>query len=407
MEFTPTSPQTSQHQFPCRECGAFLVFAPGTTHLRCQYCGTENVIEESVEEIEEIDYQQFISGRVAQAETQQVATVKCISCGAESTLKPNVTSDECPFCGTALVISSGSLSTVLKPKSLLPFKLDQQGGFKLFKDWLHGLWFAPNNLKRFAENHERLNGMYIPYWTFDCETDSDYTGERGDNYTVNETYTTTENGKSVTRTRQVTKIRWRHASGQVNNTFDDVLVVASHSLPNHYTRELEPWDLHGLVPFNEKYLSGFRTESYQVDVRAGFEQAKQIIDEGIRTTIRRDIGGDHQRIHSVDTTYNNITFKHILLPIWLSAYRYNGKVYRFMVNGRTGEVQGERPYSWIKIALAVLAFIALVVLILYATQGKKAFGSIPDVFGTTFYAWHTSVEWMMSVQHGWQVFTGT
>jgi predicted RNA-binding Zn-ribbon protein involved in translation (DUF1610 family) len=365
------SPQIDNQKFPCRECGAFLVFSPGSMHLKCPYCGTENEIESSVEVIEEIDYNSFISSSVMQAEKQQIAVVKCTSCGAESSLKPNVTSDDCPFCGTALVVSSGSLCTVLKPKSLLPFKVDQKSGFKLFKDWLNAIWFAPNDLKRFAQNHEKLNGMYIPYWTFDCDTYSKYTGERGDNYTTSETYTTVENGKQVTRTRQVVKVRWRSASGSVRNKFDDVLVIASHSLPNNYTRELEPWDTKNLVPFNEKYLSGFRTESYQVDVRAGFEEAKQIMDSTIRSTICRDIGGDHQRIHSVNTTYNHITFKHVLLPIWLSAYRYKDKVYRFMVNGRTGEVQGERPYSWIKIALAILAFILLVCLILFVTQGEK------------------------------------
>ncbi len=369
MEYTVT-PQTEHHKFPCRECGAFLVFAPGSTHLKCPYCGTENEIEASTEVIEEIDYKEFIASSINSAEKQQIAVVKCTSCGAESSLKPNVTSDECPFCGTALVVSSGSLCTVLKPKSLLPFKIGQKDGFSLFKNWLHGLWFAPNDLKRYAENHERLNGMYIPYWTFDCNTFSKYTGERGDNYTVTEKYTTVEDGKQVTRTRQVVKIRWRSVSGSVRNTFDEVLVIASHSLPNNYTRELEPWDLQNLVPFNEKYLSGFRTESYQVDVKAGFEEAKQIMNETIRATICQDIGGDHQRIHFVDTTYHNITFKHILLPIWLSAYRYQDKVYRFMVNGRTGEVQGERPYSWIKITLLVLAFLALVALIYFFTQGK-------------------------------------
>jgi LSD1 subclass zinc finger protein len=365
------TPDIDHYKFPCRECGAFLVFAPGSTHLKCPYCGTENEIETSVEEIEEIDYKTFIATNVAEADKQQIAVVKCTSCGAESSLKPNITSDECPFCGTALVVSSGSLCTVIKPKSVLPFKIDQKNGFNLYKSWLHDLWFAPNDLKRYAENHEKLNGMYIPYWTYDCNTISRYTGERGDNYTVTENYTTTENGKQVTRTRQVVKIRWRHASGTVRNTFDDVLVVASHSLPRNYIRELEPWDTKSLVPFNEKYLSGFRTETYQLDVRAGFEEAKEIMNSTIRATICRDIGGDHQRIHFVDTTYNNITFKHILLPIWLSAYRYNNKVYRFMVNGRTGEVQGERPYSWIKITLAVLAFILLVCLILFLTQGEK------------------------------------
>ena len=365
------TPEIAHQKFPCRECGAFLVFAPGSTHLKCPYCGTENEIETSAEEIEEIDYKSFIASGALAAEKQQIAVVKCTSCGAESSLKPNITSDECPFCGTALVVSSGSLCTVIKPKSLLPFKIDQKQGFDLYKNWLHDLWFAPNDLKRYAQNHEKINGMYIPYWTYDCKTVSRYVGERGDNYTVNESYTTTENGKQVTRTRQVTKIRWRHASGTVHNTFDDVLVIASHSLPRNYTRELEPWDTQNLVPFNEKYLSGFRTETYQLDVRAGFEEAKQIMDNTIRNTICRDIGGDHQRIHSIDTIYNNVTFKHTLLPIWLSAYRYNDKVYRFMVNGRTGEVQGERPYSWIKITLAVLAFILLVCLVLLLTQGKK------------------------------------
>lgn len=365
------TPEIDHQKFPCRECGAFLVFAPGSTHLKCPYCGIENEIETSAEEIEEIDYKSFIANGALTAEKQQIAVIKCTSCGAESSLKSNITSDECPFCGTALVVNSGSLCTVIKPKSLLPFKIEQKQGFDLYKNWLNDLWFAPNDLKRYAENHEKINGMYIPYWTYDCKTVSRYVGERGDNYTVNENYTTTENGREVTRTRQVTKIRWRHASGTVHNTFDDVLVIASHSLPRNYTRELEPWDTQNLVPFNEKYLSGFRTETYQLDVRAGFEEAKLLMDSTIRNTICRDIGGDHQRIHSVDTIYNNVTFKHTLLPIWLSAYRYNDKVYRFMVNGRTGEVQGERPYSWIKITLAILAFVLLVCLILLLTQGKK------------------------------------
>src|SRR5688500_14392344 len=130
------SPQTDNLKFPCKQCGAYLVFAPGSSHMKCPYCGTENEIETRLEEIEEIDYKSFIASGVLQADKQQIAVVKCTSCGAESSLKPNVTSDDCPFCGTALVVSSGSLCTVLKPKSLLPFKIDQKNGFGLFKNWL-------------------------------------------------------------------------------------------------------------------------------------------------------------------------------------------------------------------------------------------------------------------------------
>jgi len=150
-------------------------------------------------------------------------------------------------------------------------------------------------------------------------------------------------------------------SGQVQNNFDDILVIASHSLPKKYTERLEPWNLSQLVSYNDKYLSGFRSESYQVDVPTGLNEAKEKMTPTIRTTISRDIGGDEQRIVSMNTSYSDITFKHILLPIWISSYRFKDKVYRFLINGQTGEVQGERPYSAIKIILTVLVVIAVIV----------------------------------------------
>jgi hypothetical protein len=158
---------------------------------------------------------------------------------------------------------------------------------------------------------------------------------------------------------------WYPVTGTVDQTFDDVLVLASNSLPDNYTRALEPWDLEHLSGFDEKFLSGFRSESYQLGVKEGFSKAKTVMDNAIRQSVLADIGGDEQRVISLNTTYHDITFKHILLPIWLSAYRYSDKVYHFMVNGRTGHVQGERPYSAIKIALAVIAGIALLGVVLY------------------------------------------
>jgi uncharacterized membrane protein YidH (DUF202 family) len=122
--------------------------------------------------------------------------------------------------------------------------------------------------------------------------------------------------------------------------------------------------LTNLIGYRDEYLSGFVAESYQVDLPQGFEHAKEIMSPTIRAAIESDIGGDHQRIHSTDTQYANVTFKHALLPIWISAYRYAGRTFRFLVNARTGEVQGERPYSAIKIILAILAAVAAVFVIL-------------------------------------------
>ena len=98
-------------------------------------------------------------------------------------------------------------------------------------------------------------------------------------------------------------------------------------------------------------------------MKNGFDAAKNVIKENIKTTIRNEIGGDDQRIGNMNVAYSNITFKHILLPIWISAYSYNTKVYRFIINGETGEVQGQRPYSAIKIALAIIAAILAIIVI--------------------------------------------
>jgi hypothetical protein len=73
----------------------------------------------------------------------------------------------------------------------------------------------------------------------------------------------------------------------------------------------------------------------------------------------RDVPGNTHRNLSVDNTFSALTFKHVLLPLWIAAYRYNNKVYRFLVNGQTGEVVGKAPWSIFKIALLVLALIAI------------------------------------------------
>jgi hypothetical protein len=153
---------------------------------------------------------------------------------------------------------------------------------------------------------------------------------------------------------QVPKVRWNGVKGRVARFFDDVLVLASTSLPKRFTDGLEPWDLSAMEPYSPEYLAGFRAEGYSIELQDGFAEARAYMDRVIERDVKFDIGGDRQRIHQLDTELGNLTFKHILLPVWLAAYKYRGKTYRFVVNGRTGRVQGERPYSGVKIAIAVI-----------------------------------------------------
>jgi hypothetical protein len=352
--------ETAQKDHKCNTCAAILHFTPGTSMLTCQYCGAENPIEvEAGAVIEEQDFKEYVAKMKSASEEHKVNLVKCDACGAETTFNDKIVSDNCSFCGSQITVKSGSASSIIKPKSILPFKIDSKQSFTEFQKWIKALWWAPGDLAKYANSPDKLSGIYIPYWTYDSDTASDYSGQRGDNYTTTETYTAFENGKSVTRTRTVTRIRWTHASGHVDQEFDDVLVLASTSLPRDYTEKLEPWDLPNLVPFDEKYLSGFRAEAYKVDLAEGFQRATVIMDGVIRTKVKRQIGGDHQTITTLNTQHNAVTFKHTLLPVYLSTFKYNNKAYRFLINGRTGEVQGERPYSAMKIFLFVLMILVI------------------------------------------------
>ncbi len=341
-------------EFPCKNCGANIEFQPGTYVLTCAYCQHETEVPESYVEVEENDFYDALDALENQAPVQEQSTVDCTKCGAVIEKGSHETSLNCPYCDSPLVTVSRSLS-LIKPGAVLPFAVTSKQASSKFKLWIKSLWFAPNALKKYATQAQKLNGMYTPYWTYDSDTLSSYTGQRGDHYYVSESYWATDaKGNSVRRTRRVRKTRWSYAQGRVRVPFDDILILASRSLPEKYVNKLTPWDIENLEPYADEYLSGFKAESYQVGLREGFDRARVVMDVDIRLSIRYDIGGDVQQISSVNTRYDDICYKYILLPVWVSAYRYNNEVYRFLINARTGEVQGERPWSYVKIFFAIL-----------------------------------------------------
>lgn len=365
--------QAINQELACTSCGALLKFKPGTHSLACEYCGAQNEIPlppEAAAGIRENDLEAYLTGALEREERMEVSSVKCDSCGATTTLASHVSTDKCPFCAAPLVITSGSTARLHKPQYVLPFGIDETKALGNFRQWIRSLWFAPGDLKHYGDAAGRLQGMYLPYWTFDCETDTSYSGQRGIDYTVTEQYQTVENGKHVTRTRSVVKTRWYPVSGQVHNLFDDLLIEATQQLPKNKLRALEPWDTQNLVPYADQYLSGFKTVTYTLELQAAYAEAKGRMQPEIHQTINQDIGGDRQRIFYTNVSYQHPTFKHVLMPVWLSAYRYKNKVFQIMINARTGEVQGDRPYSAGKIALAVLGGILVIAVIAWLASQR-------------------------------------
>ncbi|MDN5787199.1 primosomal protein N' (replication factor Y) - superfamily II helicase [Pseudorhodobacter sp.] len=360
---------TKDLRWPCDTCGAELRFAPGQTELRCDHCGNVQKIPAAPESARQYAMGEHplalgLRDDLPQTAMEEAQTTTCPNCGALVEFAGAGHATQCPFCATPLVIDT-STNRQIKPQALIPFQLDERTARSAMSKWLGSLWFAPNGLVEYARKGRALSGLYVPYWTFDAATRSQYTGQRGEYYYETRTVTVMVDGRSEQREEQVQKIQWYPASGILGRVFDDVLVLASRSLPRDYTEGLEPWDLSALQPYSADYLAGFTAEGYTVSLADGNARGHELMAKAIANDVRRDIGGDVQQINSINTAHSAETFKHILLPIWMAAYKYNSKTYRFVVNGQTGKVQGERPYSVWKITFAVVAIGLLIAAIAY------------------------------------------
>jgi hypothetical protein len=259
----------------------------------------------------------------------------------------------------------------LKPQGVLPFVITETQAKSALDDWMKGLWFAPSGLTAYARRGKRMNGVYSPFWTFDADTRSQYTGARGDWYFETVYVTQMVDGRQQRVAQQIRRTRWTPVSGQVARNFDDVLVLAASALPRRITDALAPWDLSHLMPYTPEYLSGFLAEGYTIPLAAGHDIARQEMAGVITMDVRRAIGGNEQQITGIQTLHASESFKHILLPVWTAAYRYNGHSYRFVVNGQSGRVQGERPWSIWKIALAILLALTLLAGLLWLNGGGE------------------------------------
>ena len=345
---------------PCTQCGAELRYEAGTEHLLCPYCNHSETIDTGGKTIAELDIETYLNEMGSLSHSEEIAILHCKNCGAPQHIEEKFQSLQCVYCSNPLLIEDTVSEKWILPGAVLPFQLEKERSDMIFEDWVKGLWFAPNILKKTALNSQTTKGLYLPYWTFDAQLLAQYSGSRGTHYYVTEHYPTVVNGKSVRRSRQVQKTRWRSVSGSVSGFVDDTLINASSKHRGTIPRPVANWDLKMLKPFDQGYLSGYITEKYTVPLidgnRESHTKAREIADGWARS----DIGGDAQRVYDIDMKLTEETFKHILVPVYLSTYKYKDKVYRFFINGQSGTSSGARPYSFWKIFFLVI-FILLIV----------------------------------------------
>lgn len=361
----PAHAMLHEHQqtrtYPCSQCGGELEFHIGQQTLACPHCGNTEELREATGAVVENDLHAAIASQRQQAMAGQQGLMStdekeivCQNCGGHTTFTGTLTATRCPYCTTPIQRDDVHAAPERLPvDGVMPFKVDDRAAKERLDEWVNSRWFAPSQFKDFSKAGS-FESVYTAYFTYDAQATTDYAGERGINYQV-------EVGSGDNR-RTETRTRWTRVRGTVHNTFDDVAVSANEGgINTRYIAQLEPWPMHEVKPFSPEFMAGHLSRTYDKDVETCFGEAKNRMETEINRTVRQHIGGDKQKVHSQRSSWSGLTFKHLLLPIWLLAVTYEGQTFQVMINGVTGEVVGERPYSKVKIAAAVLVAIAVIV----------------------------------------------
>lgn len=349
-------------QYPCPGCGAFMTYSPESGGLKCEYCGNSIDIEKEDTEIKEYRFNS-LDESANHVWNEDKRVIKCESCQGETIIPMNELTKNCVFCGSSQVVTE-ELSEGIPPESLIPFMVTRASARKDIKRWVSGKFYAPKALKE-LNKLDQLNSIYIPYFTFDSDTSTFYIGQKGTHYYV--TRTRVVNGKTK-RVRE-RRTRWRSVDGVYKESFDDLLIHASTKVDQKLIHSMKSYDLSGLEAYQEAYLVGHQAERYTINLNDGWYDAKQEMKEHIFQGIRHQVGGDEFRLGKHTTDYGDPHFKHILLPVWITAYEYKNKSYPVYINGQTGHVVGEYPKSLVKILLTVLGFIGLALIIYLVLNG--------------------------------------
>ncbi len=338
--------QVDSANYKCPECGAPMRYDPATQSLKCDYCTKIIELKEESSNIE-LDFNQDVN--IDNSWQNENHIIKCQNCGAENIVSKKEISLKCPFCSSTQVVESESIAGI-KPSRVIPFKIDSNQALETYRGLIKRKLFVPKYIKKMNLDLT-LNGVYIPVWTYDTKTFSTYKGKLGKHYV-----TTVGTGKNR---RTVTKTRYFLISGTKIVDFDDVLVSAGSSISQEELNHLKPFNTNDSATFDESFLAGFSTEHYSKDLNKGFNDAKDAMQPIIKNYILKQYSYDVVSYVNINTHYDNIKYKYVLIPVWFGLFKHQDKLYRFLVNGESGKITAKYPISAFKVLLVVIICIAV------------------------------------------------
>jgi predicted RNA-binding Zn-ribbon protein involved in translation (DUF1610 family) len=342
----------------CPACGAEANWNAAKQALVCPYCGTVSPAELASDGTLIKEHDLAAALRAIPQDQRGFANdrtaVQCQSCKAITLFEPTRVAQRCDFCGSPSIVPYDKTRNAIRPESVVPFRVGESTVRESMRRWYGSRWFAPNRLRKAALT-DIVRGIYVPYWTFDARVHARWTAEAGHYYYE----TVRQNGKL----RQVRRVRWVPADGELTAVFDDELVAATLGVHPKLLHQVQPFPTTELKPYDSGYVSGWVVEQYQIDLVAAAARAREAIEGKVRSECGRQVPGDTYRNLQVNSSFSDQTFKHVLLPVWLLSYDYGRRSFQVVVNGVTGAIAGERPWSWFKILLTIVAVLVALAIV--------------------------------------------
>jgi DNA-directed RNA polymerase subunit RPC12/RpoP len=291
---------------------------------------------------------------------------RCNNCGSEVSTDPDQRSYTCPFCDSTYVVEfSPSESNRQRPEFVIGFAVTPEQAQEQFRLWLRdNSWFRPGDLVAQAAA-DKMRGVYLPFWSFSMLADSSWSASIGEHWYRTETYTETDSkGNTVTKTRQVQETEWWPLSGRHHRYYSGYLVSGSKGLPQAQAERIKPFQLPALKRYAPYFLAGWYNEEYSIDREQAQAACEQYFHQQEQANIGQFLPGDTHRNLAVSTNFSQCNSDLCLLPVYVLSYKYRDKLYRFLVNGQTGKVAGDKPWSMQRVGIAIGAGLVLLLLII-------------------------------------------
>jgi DNA-directed RNA polymerase subunit RPC12/RpoP len=329
----------------CPQCGGSLHYEPGAREVACQYCGHRlilqgrNLINEEARLVGDLQLQRRIQGHTWR-EVQR--TAHCQACGAELSMT-HYLARQCVFCGSTSVLLKDSQQRLEQPDGFLPFKLDegeagaaidraQRSTAQRLKTWWSGR----------EQVIEGLQAIYLPYWVFDGFVEvrkpaAGWLGQPEWRGYVDGSW----------RSRRLASTPAEHESGVAKELmmFENLVFPAMLFPPPWLLKQVLPYELGALVPYEPRLLASWPAALYDRDVEVAVKDAYDAMLSTAawrkRSVVVANASELRQLRHAFQVT--SVTYQLVLLPVWVALAQRDKDQRLVLVNGQTGQVTFSSP----------------------------------------------------------------